>query len=119
MSAGRDWKVTLDVGPIKAQARQAAADGLSDGAEHVLQLSRRRVPIEEGTLERSGRASVDDSQLLAAVSYDTAYAVRQHEDMSLRHDDGRQAKYLESALNEARAEVIALVQQRIKGVLGS
>ncbi len=83
----------------KGKAKAGAARGLFLGAEHVLEESRRLVPIEEGTLERSGLASVDEGQLRAAVSYDTVYACRQHEEMSWSHDAGRQAKYLEQPLN--------------------
>jgi hypothetical protein len=73
----------------------ASANGLMLAAEHLLGVSRQLVPLEEGTLERSGVASVDEGELTAAVSYDTVYAVRQHEEMTWRHDPGRQAKYLE------------------------
>src|SRR3546814_6588653 len=37
-------------------------------------------------------ASVDPQALKGAVSYDTHYAVKQHEDQTLRHDEGRRAK---------------------------
>lgn len=64
----------------------------------MLGVSSDRVPNEEGTLERSGRVSVDDGALVAAISYDTPYAVRQHEELTYRHSNGRTAKYLENAL---------------------
>ncbi|MCM2420304.1 hypothetical protein [Streptomyces sp. RKAG293] len=95
--------------------RAGAARGLLLGAEHVLQVSRGRVPIEEGTLERSGSTSVDEQQLTAAVAYDTPYAVRVHEDLTARHDQGRQAKYLESAATQqghAVAELLAAAVRR-------
>lgn len=40
--------------------RQAAARGLLLAAEHTLAASRQRVPVAEGTLERSGAATVDE-----------------------------------------------------------
>ncbi|MFI8792919.1 hypothetical protein [Streptomyces sp. NPDC055105] len=40
--------------------RRDALRGVRLGAEHVLEVSRRRVPIEEATLERSGVVSVDE-----------------------------------------------------------
>jgi hypothetical protein len=85
----------FDADALEAMARAAAADGLTLSAQHVLTESRRLVPIEEHTLEQSGAAEVDASALAGSVSYDTPYARRQHEDLSLRHDDGRRAKYLE------------------------
>ena len=42
------------------------------------------------------------------ISYDTPYAVRQHEDMSYRHDPGRTAKYLEGPLM-AEAQTVAKI----------
>lgn len=75
--------------------REGVQRGLFLAAEHVLQVSNTRVPIEEGTLERSGATSEGD--LVSSVSYDTPYAARQHEELGYRHDAGRQAKFLESA----------------------
>lgn len=100
---------------ILAAARQGAARGLRLGAEHVLEASRRRVPIEEATLERSGTATVDEAALTAAVAYDTPYAVRQHEEMTYQHDAGRTAKYLELPMSEeadAVGEIIAAQVRR-------
>lgn len=97
--------------------RRAAARGLLLGAEHVLAASRQRVPINEGTLERSGAASVDEQSMSAAVSYDTPYAVRVHEDMNARHAPGRSAKYLESVLPETAGEVQALIAAQIRRAL--
>jgi hypothetical protein len=94
--------------------REAAARGLLLGAEHVLGVSNDRVPLDEAELQRSGTASVDERDLTAAISYDTPYAVRQHEELDWQHAPGRQAKYLESAVNEERNEVAALVAAQIR-----
>ncbi|MGW9385406.1 hypothetical protein [Streptomyces globisporus] len=95
--------------------RAGAARGLRLGSEHVLQVSRGRAPIEEGTLERSGTATVDEDELRAAVAYDTPYAVRQHEEMDYQHDAGRTAKYLEQPMAEEAdtvGEIIAAEMRR-------
>lgn len=94
--------------------REGAARGLRLGAEHVLQVSRERVPIEEGTLERSGTATVDEQQLTAAVAYDTPYAVRQHEEMDYRHDAGRTAKYLEQPMAAEAAAVGRIIAAQLR-----
>ncbi|MDX3214571.1 hypothetical protein PV318_03295 [Streptomyces sp. ME02-6991-2B] len=96
------------------EMRAGAVRGVQLAAEHVLERSRARVPIEEGTLERSGVVSVDEGDLTAAVSYDTPYAVRQHEDMSLRHDSGRTAKYLERPVAEAADQVQAIIAAQVR-----
>jgi len=96
---------------------KAALRGLEDGGEHILKLARDRVPLEEGTLERSGQVT-SDGQAKVAVSFDTPYAVRQHEDMSLQHAHGRKAKYLESALAEGQQDVGRLVAVTVRRAAG-
>ena len=101
---------------ISAEVHAAAARGLLLAAEHILGASNEHVPLEEGTLERSGVASVDEGEMVAAVSYDTVYAVYQHERMDLRHAPGRTAKYLERALLDegpAAQEIIAAQIRRV------
>ncbi|KOX33090.1 hypothetical protein ADL06_10070 [Streptomyces sp. NRRL F-6491] len=107
------WNGAAATGAI----REAAARGLLLGAEHVLAASRQRVPIAEGTLERSGATSVDEQQMTAAVSYDTPYARRVHEDMTARHAPGRTAKFLEGVLPETAGEVQALIAAQIRRAL--
>ena len=110
-----DWH-----GPkVKAEARRGAARGLLLGAMHVEEESKRIVPFEEGTLARQTIVSVDEAALRAAVSYDTPYAVRQHEELTYQHDAGRQAKYLETPLNSEGAKVAALIAREIKQELGA
>ncbi|TDD25053.1 hypothetical protein E1287_37620 [Actinomadura sp. KC06] len=84
------------------RARAGAERGVALAVEHLLGASRQVVPLEEATLERSGVATTDG--LEGAVSFDTPYAVIQHERLDFRHDEGRTAKYLEGpALEEADA----------------
>lgn len=94
--------------------RAGAVRGLRIAAEHVLAESRKVVPIEEATLERSGVATVDETHLTAAVSYDTPYAIRQHEEMNYRHDAGRSAKYLERPLTEQADNVAAIIAAQLR-----
>ncbi|OYO16634.1 hypothetical protein CGZ93_17900 [Enemella dayhoffiae] len=96
--------------PIEHAARlirQAVEDGLHDAAEAVLVESNSRVPIDQGNeLERSGKVTVSGTK--AVVSYDTPYAVKQHERMDFHHDPGRSAKFLERAGHSAdTADVVA------------
>jgi hypothetical protein len=94
---------------VKRKQREGRNKGLRAAAEHLLAESQRLVPIEEATLERSGVASVDEAKGQAAVSYDTVYAVRQHEELTWRHDPGRQAKYLEQPYHTERATMLGLI----------
>ncbi|MFM9368139.1 hypothetical protein [Streptomyces sp. Da 82-17] len=97
-----------------AGTRAGAARGLRIAAEYVLGRSRAQVPIDEATLERSGVATVDENDLTAAVSYDTPYAVRQHEELTYRHDPGRKAKYLEDPLNESASTVAQIIAAQVR-----
>lgn len=102
----------------QAAAHDGAAQGLFLATEHVLGVAKARVPIEEATLERSGTAQVDDANLTGYVSFDTPYAVVQHEDLTLQHDAGRQGKYLESAFNSERETCRKLIGRAVSSQMG-
>lgn len=105
------------------QARRAGKTGAGRGlflaAEYVLGESQRQVPLDEGPLQQSGVASVDEGQLVAAVSYDTVYAARQHEELGWRHKAGRKAKYLEHPLTQTRPQQGRIIAGEVKKELGS
>lgn len=96
----------------------ASVDGLELAAEHLLQVSSQLAPLEEGDLARSGEVSVDPAAKTAAVSYDRPYAVRQHEEMTWRHDAGKQAKYLEEPMSTEKDTMLKLLAGPIADQLG-
>lgn len=113
---------SLDASKVIARLKQATVgiidavgEGLLVGGEHVLGVSNAQAPIEDGDLIRSGAVSQDGATKRTAISYDTAYAKRQHEDMALKHDAGRNAKFLERAINSERDKVLQIVAIRAKG----
>jgi len=110
----RNFVIRFNGAPAARAMREGAARGLLLAAEHVLQQSQEIVPLDESPLMQSGTASVDPPSLTAAVSYDTPYAVKQHEDLSLRHAPGRTGKYLERPLNASRSEVLALIAAEMR-----
>lgn len=89
------------------RGRRAASRGLRLALEHILAESKKIVPLEEGTLERSGRVDVDG--LDGAISFDTVYAVRQHEELTWKHLPGRQAKYLEVPMMRERDRALEIM----------
>lgn len=99
--------------------KAAAALGVRDAAEYVLGEAKDLVPHETGRLQNSGRVSVDDENLRATISFDTPYAVVQHENMTYRHDPGRSAKYLEIPLQSSGQQVRDLITRRIADELRS
>lgn len=95
----------------------AAARGLAILGEHVLNESNDRIPLDEATLQRSGVVVVDDQTLEAAVTYDTVYAARQHEDLTLNHPNGREAKFLEKAWLNSRHLAPQIIGNQIRRAL--
>jgi len=102
---------------VLGRARAGAVRGLLLGAEHLLAESRKEVPIAEGTLERSGAATVDEHDLVAGVTYDTLYAARVHEDLTARHSPGRKAKFLEDPANREAAVIGELIAAQVRRAL--
>ncbi len=108
--------VTVDLG-VLGKLRDAAFAGLVELAHHALEESNRVVPIEEATLKNSGNVSSDRATGTAQVSYDTPYAVVQHEDPSLRHNEGRKAKFLEDTMLQTIAPMAeGFLAGKIRGV---
>lgn len=122
---GKAWKIDVNVGPVREKVREAAVLGLKKAADDVLAESEKIVPIDEGMeLSKSGETSVDPNELRAAVSYGRngiarAYAERQHEELQLRHDDGRRAKFLEDPLNQSRSRSAQTIAAEMRRALNS
>ncbi|WP_101788649.1 hypothetical protein [Nonomuraea indica] len=110
-------RLKLNTKQIKARERAGAVRGLRKAVNHLHDVSTAVAPIEESTLINSAVPSVDAANLRGAVSYDTVYAVRQHEELTWRHDPGRQAKYLEEPLNTESQTMLALVAAQIRRAL--
>lgn len=95
---------------VEAIITHAAFHGIVLGGEYLLTESTQLVPLEEGVLQQSGTVTSDESELAAVVSYDTVYARRQHEELTWRHDPGRQAKYLEQPAMEKRETIFRVIE---------
>ena len=99
----------------KARKNEAVQTGLRIASDHLLAKSREIVPFLEGILSASG--SVDIQPRLGIVSYNTPYAIRQHEELSYRHRDGRQAKYLEKPLKSESKQIREIIQRTVNASL--
>lgn len=105
------------------RAKDAVDDGSIEGLHlagtHLLAESQLLVPYEEGELSRSGTASVDEDERVVTVSYNKPYAARQHEELTWKHDDDRQAKYLEQPFRTEvavfRELIAASIRKRLAG----
>lgn len=111
--ADLDWRgleVIKDLGQAKINAVRASA--------HYLRgESIERTPLETGTLRNSAKVS-DNGDDEAAVSYNTPYAARQHEELGYAHPGGGQAKFLESAALDNQRQLQQIAAEQIRKSLG-
>ncbi len=127
-------------------AAKAATHAMVENTEALLGKSMRIVPHDEGMLEGSGSAKVQNVEvahgtlralsdgtpvmvqtgnepqskpgevIVGTVSYNKPYALEQHENLSYRHKEGRQAKYLENPLKEFVREFAKNIADALKGI---
>ncbi|MEU3476471.1 hypothetical protein [Rhodococcus sp. NPDC006774] len=90
---------------------EAAQTGIYEAAEALLDQAIEKTPVQDGILRASGRATQEG--LDAAVSFNTPYAVKQHEELGYQHPNGGQAKYLEVPANSFAPMMEQIVAQAI------
>lgn len=83
---------------VKRGVTSESERALFEAGSHVLEEAGKTIPYQEGTLLASGEVQADSKE--AVISYDTPYAVAQHEDVTFRHAKGRRAKWLELTIRE-------------------
>lgn len=96
-----EFKLVLDKQKIQAVSKAACKKALWSGLDYLAQISKRQVPLDQGPLMRSCTVDVNDDGTQGTVSYDTPYAVVQHEITWYNHQRGRKAKYLEDPVNDS------------------
>lgn len=92
----------------------ATERGLFKGLEYIKQESVKVVPKDTGVLEKSASVKISKDGKQGAVSYDTPYAIRQHEELGYRHAEGRIAKYLEIPFQQNQGRALEIMQREIK-----
>ncbi len=86
-----------------ALSPKALGAGLYSAGNDIMRLSKRKVPVDTGTLRGSGYVTMPDieqREVSVELGYGgpaAAYAVVQHERTELKHPEGGEAKYLENA----------------------
>jgi hypothetical protein len=110
------------VAEMKRKMHTAAADirrlqvrAVEAEAQKILKEAQSRVPVDTGQLRDSGRVEMheDGTTIKARIVFGTDHAIPVHEDLEAKHPSG-QAKFLESALNEASSTVAAGIASRMK-----
>ena len=124
-------------------AEEAALKALRTGAEAILTEAIDEAPVDTGTLRRSGTVTVgklpDLAQVYEAaesgtemkdafpgpvgkenavyISFNTPYALRQHEELDYEHPRGGKAKYLEDPFNRNKKKVLQYAEKQIRKAL--
>ena len=108
---GMDIDLDLDIDKVKSEAEKMKENAHRDIAEGMLTEANKTVPHDEGTLERSGTADYNEN--MAAVGYDTPYAIRLHEsapgEYSFRGNGRR--KWLEQTINEEMNNLLRYINR--------
>lgn len=90
-------RIKWDDSRSRALLKASGERGLYAAAQVIAAESSKQVPLDQATLLRSQAVSVDGDT--AAISYDTPYAVRWHEE-DANFQRGRKKKYLEDPIND-------------------
>lgn len=113
-------KVKLDKALVERCVKRGGRKGLFDALDHLMSVSKDQVPLDKGPLKNSAAVDVSGDGTSGTVSYDTPYAVEQHENVNIRHQRGRKAKYLEDPLNDpaVQQEMVQLLGGGMRGEMG-
>lgn len=102
-----NWKGEQITGSLD----DAIRDALQAGGELLRDAAVERTPIETSTLRGTAKVSTDGEK--AAVSYNTRYARRQHEEIGWNHPGGGEAKFLENALLDNQDTILKAMGQEL------
>jgi len=134
-------KMLSDIDKAAAQVQKAAKSAVYMEAQIVLTESKKRCPSATGTLRASGMVEkpvMEGKNIYAEISYGGAasqYALAVHEHLSVHsppawqqaeafgngvqwHTPGTGPKFLESVINEGKADMRERPARRIQGTLG-
>ena len=106
-------RLKLDKALIKQVTKSGSKRATWMALDHLASVSKDQVPLDQGPLKNSCGVDVNEDGSQGTVSYDTPYAVVQHENMQYNHQRGRKAKYLEDPTfnGDVQKEMAQLAQQ--------
>ena len=106
---------TSNLKKVKSEMRGAAKAALNDVTSDLLRRSVDRAPIDTGDLRGSGANEVRENgaKIEGMVGFNTEYALRQHEDLTLNHPEG-EAKFLERPYVENRQKYQDHIREKLK-----
>ena len=109
-------RVLKAIGDLAMKAPECSKAAMFVEGLHVMRLSQRLVPVDQGRLRASGYVQKPDARGRVEIGYATEYALAQHEGLDFAHTTG-QAKYLEAAIDSTRggrADRVAATAERFR-----
>lgn len=94
------YKVDLNVEALSSQVVAARDSAIKLVGENIRQRSTAIAPLREGTLIAGAEVRPKGDGKIEIGYYGVIYANYQHEGVDFHHPNGRQAKYLESVVND-------------------
>lgn len=110
----------LDRKLIRQVTKNCSRRGTFAALDHLASVSKDQVPLDQGILKASCVVDVNDDGSAGTVSYDTSYAVVQHENQHFHHQRGRKAKYLEDPVYDSgvQSEMVSLAGSEFSSEMG-
>ena len=116
----------IDFDTLEANIKEAVLNGCVQFGFMILNTSLETCPVDTGNMRDTGQVQEDDEQVV--VSYGPAigkegydYCIRQHEDASLFHDNGKEDHWLERAgfahLYGDGEELKEIISSKIQAIL--
>jgi hypothetical protein len=108
----------------RVETDMALRTALMAESQIMFAASQRIVPVATGTLRRSGiilPPRSEGNHIVVEMGYGgaaSAYALKQHEDLNLRHAEGKAAKYLENPVRERVPNLELRIAGRMNKILG-
>ena len=112
-------EVLANLNRISDELKDELGDSLTTAGLDLKGKAQNRAPIDTGDLRGSAvvEVNVNSTEISAEVGFGTKYALKQHEDLSLNHPQGGEAKYLENPLKENARRYFRWVTESVRRVL--
>jgi hypothetical protein len=106
---------------LQKQMPFTVRQALQRGGEIILEKARYYCPVETGRLRTHSGVSLPegDELIRVEITFDMAYAVFVHEDVSKNHASPTRAKFLELAVRETKSEVSWAIGTAVKSGFGT
>lgn len=112
MTMGKEFSLEHDA-RMEGKFTEDALDALTKVGWVFLGDANTTIPYDTFDMRNSGAVTTNPHTATVTVSYDTPYAVRQHEDTTLNHKPGRRARWLELTGSEKRETYLKLLSSLI------